>query len=450
MATRVWLGAAVPIAQVDTVVLGGTWAQNDTVTLTINGKDLVLTVGATFDIPTILDNLLVMVTGSGTFGTGYSATQTGNNVGEFAALSYEEDGSTTLTITGQGADSEVPGQPFTLSGNKTSTSGTITVNNEDTSPNGPHHFDDADNWSGATVPVDADDVVFDHRARSDLLFALDQSTLTPASITITQGFTQAIGLPEINRDDSNPDLHYNEYRDTYLKWCDSTDATTTVITIGSGDGAGSGRLKMDLNTGQVTAVVLGSGTAETNGIPAVLLKGTHASNELNVLRGDVGIAFFDGESAHLATLRVGFVESIDGDASVVCGGGVDLTDAAITQTGGTLVIDSTTSSGTIDVTGGQLTALSGAHASIDVDGGELVYRSTGTVTTLLVGGGGVADFSLNVRGATVTNCELHAGGTLRDPHGFTTFTNGIDLVRTALNEVTLEIPPHRTVSLSAI
>lgn len=445
MATRAWLGAAVPVAQVDSVDLGGTWAQSDTITLTINNKSLVLTLGSTVDIPTILDNLIVMLTGSGTLDTGYSYNQSGDQVGEFSKLSYTEDGSTTVTITGMGASGTVPGRPFTLSGSKSSTSGTITVNNEDTSPTGPHHFDNQDNWSGNTVPVDSDDVVFDHRARSDLLFALDNNGVTPTSITITQGFTRKIGLPEINQDETDPDLHYNEYLDTYLILCDTADSTDTVITVGSGEGPGSGRLKLDCNDGQISMTVLGTGTAETDGIPALLLKGTDTSNELNVLRGDVGVAFFDGESAHLATLNVGYVDNVDGDSSVVLGSGVDIANATIQQSGGTLVIDSATGSGTIAMTGGTLDVLSAAHASLTIDGGIARYRSIGTLTTLVVGNDGEADFNRDLSAKTVTNASVYDGAALRDRFGVVTWTNGIDFQRCEPSDLrALELPKHRT------
>ena len=41
------------------------------------------------------------------------------------------------------------------------------------------------------------------------------------------------------------------------------------------------------------------------GIPAFLLKGTHASNTLTALGGTVGIAYFGGEVATVATLKKG-------------------------------------------------------------------------------------------------------------------------------------------------
>ena len=45
MATILWRGDSTPIPQVDTVTIALTWATADDLTLTINGKTLVLTIG---------------------------------------------------------------------------------------------------------------------------------------------------------------------------------------------------------------------------------------------------------------------------------------------------------------------------------------------------------------------------------------------------------------------
>ena len=48
MASNRWLGRAQAIAQVDTVTMAGTgnWVTGDTITLTINAKSMVVTVGS--------------------------------------------------------------------------------------------------------------------------------------------------------------------------------------------------------------------------------------------------------------------------------------------------------------------------------------------------------------------------------------------------------------------
>src|SRR5262245_16257998 len=45
MSTLTWTGNAHAVKQITTLTVSGTWAGNDTYTLTINGKDLILTIG---------------------------------------------------------------------------------------------------------------------------------------------------------------------------------------------------------------------------------------------------------------------------------------------------------------------------------------------------------------------------------------------------------------------
>ena len=46
MGTVVHRGGAVGVKQVDTITVANTWATSDTVTLTINGRDLLITIGS--------------------------------------------------------------------------------------------------------------------------------------------------------------------------------------------------------------------------------------------------------------------------------------------------------------------------------------------------------------------------------------------------------------------
>ena len=47
MATTRWTGGALPLAQIETITIANTWAANDTLTVTCNGRDIVLTIGTT-------------------------------------------------------------------------------------------------------------------------------------------------------------------------------------------------------------------------------------------------------------------------------------------------------------------------------------------------------------------------------------------------------------------
>ena len=166
----------------------------------------------------------------------------------------------------------------------------------------------------AAVPLTGDDVVFD-AGNVPVLYGLSQAAVTLASLTATQGYAGAIGLPEINGDGTR----YSEYRPTYLA------ISAAAVSIGDDEGAGSGRIKLDtgervhLERAQQRA---GAGSRRS----CRLWKSAHASNAVNVMRGNVGIAFFAGETATVPTFRVGYITNPAGDAKVTCGTGVTLTD----------------------------------------------------------------------------------------------------------------------------
>lgn len=441
MATRRWKGDAIPVAQVTTIAVTGTWAAADTATLTINGKDITVTIGTDVAIADVVAAVVAAVNGAALV-SDESRNETGDNIPEFDEVTASGAAS-PITLTG-----DTKGRPFTVTASEvTAGSGALGSPATSTAATGPNHFDNADNWSGTTVPVDDDDVVFDS-GDVDLTYALDQNGVTLTSIVRTMGYTGNVGLAETNTDAGTGTSAYREYRDQYLKLGNSGDATTTTITVGGKEGSGGGRFKLDSGTGQVVMNVLDTGQAEESGIPAMLWLGTHASNVINITKGSLGIAFFAGESATVATLRVGYRQNKSGDSDVVCGDGTTLT--TIEQSGGTLEIDSNVT--TITMTDGESQILgSSTVATLNVDGGSCRYQSTGTATTINVGGGGLVDFSRDMQSRTVTNCVLNERSSLRDPFKTVTFTNDIDVTRCSLSDLTeLDLGTHFTLGRSAI
>jgi hypothetical protein len=259
------------------------------------------------------------------------------------------------------------------------------------------------------------------------------------------GFTGSIGLPETNTDTSG--YSYREYRDTYLALGESGDATNIAVNIGNGPGQGSGRIKINNGTSEATVNVRSTGQATETGVPSFLWKGTHASTVFNITKGDAGIGFFADDSATVATLRVGYQTNQLGDSSVLCGEGVTLT--TVNVTGGELITRSAIT--TANVNGGELTHTEGALGTLNLDGGQCIYRSDGTMTTANVGSGGVLDFRQDMRSRTVTNCNLYDGSSYYDPNGTVTHTNGIDLVRCEVDDLAnFRHAPHTTISFSTI
>ena len=438
MATRRWLGAALPVAQVETLTVALTWAAADTATVTINGRDITMTVGTTATTTQIATELAaVLNSATSTLGAAYSATERGPNVAEFREFTAAASAS-TVVLTGV-----TKGKPFVVTASEvTAGTGTLTTATT-TAATGPNHFNNADNWSGGAIPVDSDTVVFDSGSIS-CLYGLDQSAVSPEAIDITMGYTGKIGNARTNTDDSS--YPYPEYRSLYLSLGVSTDAVTTDITIGQGAGAGSQRINLASGSGQAVLLVLNSGQPESDEYPAIQWTGTHASNVATISKGSVGIAFTAGETATVATLNVGYQTNVAGDSVVYCGSGATLT--TINQSGGTLTTNSAAT--TVNVVDGEWIHYAGAVTTLNLDKGDVRYRSTGTLTTANVGSGGNLDFRQDMRARTVTTCDIFEGAEIHDPFGSVTFTNGIDLNRTTIEQVTLDLQHHKKLSLAAV
>lgn len=376
MATIRWRGDAPAVAQVQTITVG-TNDGSTTYKVTINGKTVSVPgdAGGASATATDLANALKAAT----------APQ------EFAEIAWTVAAN---VVTGTAAK---PGKPFTLAASTSGGTGTISTTIA-TPSTGPNDVSAAANWSTGALPATGDDVVFDTGA-SDVLYGLDQHTVTPNSISVLPGFTGKIGLPAVNSE--NAAATYFEYRPQYLQYGTSGAGGTVTVTINGG----AGRIKLDQGTAPAVWNVLNSAQRLESGIPALLLKGTSAANALNVNKGDVGVAFFGGESATLVAVNVGCETNPAGDSNVWLGSGVGLANATIVQTGGNLTINSATS-GTATITqyDGDLRLQSGAQTGLSVLGGSCVYNSTGTLGgTPVVAGSGTLDFSQDLRAKSVTN-----------------------------------------------
>ena len=181
---------------------------------------------------------------------------------------------------------------------------------------GPHHWDDADNWVSGSVPVNGDAVFIGPSATSDILYGIDQNAVTLVSLTI-EGEAK-IGLPVYT------DTGYREYRETELK----IGVNAGLLIVNSD----SQRLKINVGSVQMAAEVYATGGREGN-VPTLLVNGTHASNTLLLIDGDMGCAVFPTEATVLDTItqRGGDLElGTDEAASVTV-------NTSIEKTGGTLI-----------------------------------------------------------------------------------------------------------------
>jgi hypothetical protein len=405
-------------------LFGATWEATDIVTATIGSKTISIVAGST-TIATVIDNVVTELNNSN---DPEFEEVTWSRSGNYLVGTADEEGipfTCTLGTTetgGGGSDSQ------TIDGTALGSTGTST-----TACTGPNFANVAGNWSGATLPVDGDTIIF---ADSDVscLYGLDNNGVTPAAIYFDASYTGTIGLPVYNENG------YYESRDRFLRYGNSTDATNMQVVVGQGEGGGSSRIKFNAGTGQVTVTVLSTGQPETDSEKAFEFIGTHASNEVNVSSGSVGIALHAGSAATVPTLRVGYQTNVESDSSVLCGLGATLT--TVTQAGGTLETRSNIT--TLTLSGGEHVKAAGTVTTLNANGGVYIHNSTGTVTTIVAASGAEVDFSRDLRTKTVTNFTVNAGSTLKDPHGVVTYTNGIIFNRCRPSDVEWEAAINKT------
>lgn len=273
------------------------------------------------------------------------------------------------------------------------------------------------NWSTGSAPSSSDNVIFDHRAQNDCA-AYNASAVTLASLRITSGFTKLIGT-------------YSAGTVTRLQ----VSATNLVIGEALGDGTiGSGSQLIAIDLGSVASTVRvlnGNTTGQASGFAPILLKGSNTSNKITVVSGWVGLGtYILGEAFQFPTINV-----TGSSANVECGTGYSAgtgTSPTINQVDGLVTFRHALT--TLNQEGGKAVS-EGAVAITTADvGGSFVSNSTGTITTLNVQSGGLADFSQNTAARTVTNCNVYGTGTINCESGVPkhiTFTNPIAIARGA-------------------
>lgn len=429
MATRYWLGAAVPVREVWAISVSGTWTEGDTAWVEISGKQLILTVGEDEAIDDVGAALEAMINGDDVIGT-ESRSALGSGVGEFALLTASYNATENkLFITGptdgRPCGTVSVGQGVVDSGELTVVGGVVSV-----AGTGPNYFSDAENWSGGAVPVDNDDIVFDHQAAASCLYGLDQSSTTPTSVVVTSGFRYAIGLPQVNRD--SPSLPYNEHRLTYL----ALDGGGTVVI----DGSGGQLIKLDTGSKSTSVTVNATGAVQEANVPSVLLRANHAASVVAVTGGRVGLNYEPKVSGEVATVFVGGA----GNPQVEIGNST--TVATIRMTNGGVVNRSAAT--TVNINGGSYSHYGGAITTLSVDGGAVSLYSTATITTVNVSAA-MIDATRDSRARTFTTTNVYPRASIQDPSGTITFTNGLNLYCKP-TEITLDLPPRKKYTIGSI
>lgn len=389
MANNFFTGSAFAIAQVDTFVVGGAYADGQTYTVTVDGKSVTYTSVSGDTNVTVCAALLALL------------INTLVASAEFSEATWTSDANLTITAT-----MTVPGMPsataFTSSASGT---GTL-VHTAVTAATGPSDWNNTANWSLGATPVATNDVYIES-SNIPILYNLSHAAVTLNSLNIAASYTGQIGNPRFN---SNG---YLESRGTYLL------IAATTINIGYGQGTGSSLIK--INTGSVQTLMNISQTDSPTeaGLGSVQFLGTHASNVINIVEGNLSVGLYGGEAATVLTLRVGYLTNVQTDAFVNIGAGVTL--GTLTQYGGT-VWEACTAT-TVNSQAGLLYCTgTSAYTTLNATGGSVTYMSSGTITTLLLSNGGAIDFSQDPRGRTITNTvNVYKGSRLNDPNKTVTF-----------------------------
>jgi hypothetical protein len=423
MATNSWCGGAGAVAQVDTITPANVEI-GDVFTITVNGKSVSFTATAA---------TVANVT------AGLTAAWNASTEPEHAEITAA-DATTHVTLT-----ADTAGVPFTATSAASDGGGTDTqtcVRAASVTNSGPNDALVDSNWSTGDVPG-GDDVVFED-SDVDCLYNLDQLGTTPGtpiltSLTVKSSYTGKIGLP---RNNSNG---YVEYRPTVLE----LGTAVTAITIGEGDGTGSGRINLEVgNLTSALAITIHKTAArlETDIPPVLITTGTQSDDTTMVVnRGDVGVAFHAGDSAVIDTLKMGYVSKETKDAIVAVGSGTTLT--TVTKSGGVLTSDANAT--TLTNTAGDVTFIGSATlGTATLAGGTLYYNSSGTLSTVYVTGDSILDFRQDARSRIVTNATIYEDGEIHDPAATVTWTNGIDLAYCGISDITLDLGENITLTPS--
>ena len=250
MAVKRWTGNAVKVVDQYSVTIANTWAAADTCTLSINGLDLVLTIGT--DVTTAdVANALNAAINASSKDSGLISDETrnigGQEIRELTEVSSTVSGS-VVTVT-----ANVAGLPviFTVS-QTTAGSGTATKAQTSTAT-GPNFFDNADNWN-PSLPATTDLIRFDSGS-TNCSYGLNyiQANSLVLDMERTTDFGGTIGLPV-----NNPN-GYVEYRQRYLDFFNTSGTNDIWFFKGENGGIGNGQTFLDLESETYDIHVLDAG-----------------------------------------------------------------------------------------------------------------------------------------------------------------------------------------------
>lgn len=294
-------------------------------------------------------------------------------------------------------------------------------------------YDTVTNWVGDSKPVNGGSAIIPASATVNIA-GFDASAVTLIGFTVEPGCTITIG--------SKANAVVSPLKITLLNSAAYYNA----------DLGGTGETYLDV-ADYAKIIVRAAGSAPATGEWGLNLSGTVdgvGAGQIFILAssGAIGIGATLNEDMEVNKV---FVSGAPDDVTI--GGNVTDNDGssavALDIEGGTVVTYCALT--TVTKTGGALYHRgSGVVAALSDIAGTIYYQGTGTITNLYISEGGNIDFTTDLQSRTVTNCELGSGGTITDSQKTVTFTNGVDLVRCKLSDVTLDLGKHITLTPSAV
>jgi hypothetical protein len=176
--------------------------------------------------------------------------------------------------------------------------------------------------------------------------------------------------------------------------------------------AGTGTAYVDIQAAAISPDIRATGQSTTADGCGLYLKGSAIATLSVVGNCSIGLAYFGGETATVATARV-----VGSNGKLVVGVGTTITTLQVLNGTATLKAACTT----LDVQGGTVTTLGvGAITTVAIDAGTAYLNASGTITTLTQAGGTV-DMLGNGLARTVST-HNHNGGVLRYDKDVVTIT----------------------------
>jgi hypothetical protein len=265
-------------------------------------------------------------------------------------------------------------------------------------------------------------------SNADILYGLNQVAVVLASMTVRNGYSGNVGLPEQNA------AGYPEYRAKYLKYA---FASSSIVQIE----CQSQRFKFDFGNSLVLIQVNDTGNPSEDGFGACTFIGMSGANTLEVNKGSVATAVSTGTTTGVGTLTVGFIDSPASDATVTLGIGTAL--GTINMKGGTLYQNSPGAALTTLSIVGPATAYMSTYSigTCTNYGGSVFWTGqlTGGLPAVIGaytgGDGSLLDTSHDISPRTVTASAMYRGAVINDPNKTVTWTNSTTTIDLRMSDL---------------